>query len=96
VPQQTPRLLRRKPLPRAAVVHITAYSPLGSGDRPAGREQQTLEALARGGGNRAIAAALGIAPATMRDYVSSLCKRSSAANRTEVVRKAIALGLIDA
>jgi len=50
--------------------------------------------LAQGGSNREIAAALGIAPATVRDYVSSLCRKLVAANRTEVVARAIALGLI--
>jgi DNA-binding NarL/FixJ family response regulator len=30
----------------------------------------------------------------VRDYVSSLCQKLAAANRTEVVAKAIALGLI--
>ena len=62
--------------------------------RLTGREQQTLEGLARGGGNREIAAMLGIAPATVRDYVSSLCRKLAAANRTEAVSKGIALGFI--
>jgi DNA-binding NarL/FixJ family response regulator len=62
--------------------------------RLTGRERQTLEGLARGGSNRSIAAALSIAPATVRDYVSSLCRKLAAANRTEVVSKAIAMGLL--
>ena len=37
---------------------------------------------------------LGIAPATVRDYVSSLCRKLAAANRTEAVSKGIALGFI--
>ena len=64
--------------------------------RLTGREQQTLMGLAQGGSNREIGEALGIAPATVRDYVSSLCRKLAAANRTEVVAKAIALGLIQA
>ena len=63
--------------------------------RLTGREHQTLNGLIRGWGNRQIATALGIAPATVRDYVSSLCQKLAAANRTEVVAKAIALGLIN-
>ena len=63
--------------------------------RLTGRERQTLEGLARGGSNRSIAAALSIAPATVRDYVSSLCRKLAAANRTEVVSRAIAMGLIE-
>ncbi|MFM2158284.1 MAG: hypothetical protein RLZZ124_758 [Cyanobacteriota bacterium] len=62
--------------------------------RLTGREHQTLTGLSRGWSNRQIAAGLGIAPATVRDYVSSLCHKLAAANRTEVVSKAIALGLI--
>jgi DNA-binding NarL/FixJ family response regulator len=64
--------------------------------RLTGREQQTLMGRARGSSNREIAEALGIAPATVRDYVSSLCRKLAAANRTEVVARAIALGLIQA
>ena len=64
--------------------------------RLTGREHQTLTGLSRGWSNRQIAAGLGIAPATVRDYVSSLCHKLAAANRTEVVAKAIALGLIQA
>lgn len=62
--------------------------------RLTGREHQTLTGLSRGWSNRQIAAGLGIAPATVRDYVSSLCHKLAAANRTEVVSKAIARGLI--
>jgi DNA-binding NarL/FixJ family response regulator len=62
--------------------------------RLTGREHQTLTGLSRGWSNRQIATGLGIAPATVRDYVSSLCQKLAAANRTEVVAKAIALGLI--
>jgi len=75
-----PRLLRK--LDRQAPCRLT------------GREQQTLMGLAQGGSNREIAAALGIAPATVRDYVSSLCRKLVAANRTEVVARAMVLGLI--
>lgn len=64
--------------------------------RLTGREQQTLMGLAQGGSNREIAESLGIAPATVRDYVSSLCRKLTAANRTEVVARAMALGLIPA
>lgn len=58
------------------------------------REQQTLVGLTQGRSNREIAQALGIAPATVRDYVSSLCRKLAATNRTEVVTRALALGVI--
>lgn len=58
------------------------------------REQQILEGLARGLTNRAIAAQCGIAPSTARDQVSQLCQRLSASNRTQLLNRAISLGLI--
>jgi len=59
-----------------------------------GREHQTLAGLHQGWSNREIAVALGIATATARDYVTSLCRKLEASNRTEVVSKAIALGYL--
>lgn len=59
-----------------------------------GREQQVLHGLARGLSNKQIAEEAEIASTTVRDYVSRLCRRLGAANRTQVVGRAIALGLV--
>lgn len=65
-----------------------------SGCRLTPRELQTLQGLARGLTNKAIAGELGIAPETARDYVSGLLHKLEAKNRTQAVGKAVALGLI--
>lgn len=57
------------------------------------REQQVLQGLVRGLSNNQIAQEAEIASTTVRDYVSRLCRRLGAANRTQVVSRAIALGL---
>ncbi|MFM7550456.1 MAG: LuxR C-terminal-related transcriptional regulator [Cyanobacteriota bacterium] len=59
-----------------------------------GREQQVLAGLSRGLTNRAIALESGIAATTVRDYVSSLIRKLGAGNRTEVLSRALDLGLI--
>lgn len=59
-----------------------------------GREQQVLVGLSRGLTNKAIAQESGIATTTVRDYVSSLCRKLGAANRTQALSMAISLGLI--
>ena len=58
------------------------------------REQQTLEGLARGLTNKQIALEAEIAATTIRDYVSSLCRKLKASNRTQAVSQAMAMGLI--
>ncbi len=58
------------------------------------REQQVLIGLSRGLPNKAIALEMGIAPTTVRDYVSGLIRKLSVSNRTEVLARAMALGLI--
>ena len=59
------------------------------------RESQTLQGLARGQSNKAIAAELGIATETVRDHVSVLLRKLGANNRTDAVGKALAMGLIE-
>ncbi|MCX5969110.1 MAG: response regulator transcription factor [Cyanobacteria bacterium] len=58
------------------------------------REQQTLEGLARGRTNKQIALEAEIAATTIRDYVSSLCRKLGVNNRTQAVSQAMAMGLI--
>lgn len=60
-----------------------------------GREQQLLQGLVRGLSNKQIAQEAKIATTTARDDVSRLCRRLGAANRTQVVTRAIALGLVE-
>ena len=59
-----------------------------------GREQQVLAGLSRGLTNKAIALESGIAATTVRDYVSSLIRKLGVSNRTEVLIRALDLGLI--
>ena len=59
-----------------------------------GREQQVLTGLSRGLTNKAIALESGIAATTVRDYVSSLIRKLGAGNRTDVVARALAMGLV--
>jgi DNA-binding CsgD family transcriptional regulator len=70
-------------------VAVSAYEePLTS------REIEVLELVAEGLSNKAIAARLGISDQTVKFHVASLFGKLDAANRTEVVRKAIRRGLI--
>jgi DNA-binding NarL/FixJ family response regulator len=59
------------------------------------REQAVLEQLARGLGNKQIAAALGIAERTVKFHVSSVFAKLGASNRTEAVTRAVQAGLIE-
>lgn len=58
------------------------------------REQGVLEQLARGLGNKQIAAALGISERTVKFHVSSVFAKLGAANRTEAVTRAAQVGLV--
>jgi DNA-binding NarL/FixJ family response regulator len=70
------------------------------GDAPAAgptltsREQAVLEHLARGLGNKQIAAALGISERTVKFHVSSVFTKLGASNRTDAVARAAQAGLI--
>jgi DNA-binding NarL/FixJ family response regulator len=58
------------------------------------RERGVLQQMARGLGNKQIAAALGISERTVKFHVSSLFTKLGAANRTDAVRRAAQRGLI--
>jgi len=58
------------------------------------REVQVLERLAEGLPNKAIAERLGISDQTVKFHVSSISGKLGAANRTDVVRRAVRRGLI--
>jgi DNA-binding NarL/FixJ family response regulator len=58
------------------------------------REHAVLEHLARGLGNKQIAAALGISERTVKFHVSSIFTKLGATTRTEAVSRAVQAGLI--
>lgn len=58
------------------------------------RERCTLRELAQGLTNRQIGERIGLAETTVRDYVRSLMSKFNAVNRTQVVRRALELGLV--
>ena len=58
------------------------------------REIQVLELLAEGLPNKAIAARLEISDQTVKFHVASIAGKLGAANRTDVVRRAVRRGLI--
>jgi len=59
------------------------------------REQGVLELLARGLGNKQIAAQLGITERTVKFHVGSVFTKLGATNRTEAVTKAAHAGLVE-
>ena len=58
------------------------------------REVEVLELLAEGLSNKAIAERLGISDQTVKFHVAAICGKLGAANRTDVVRRAIRRGLV--
>src|SRR5688572_17404682 len=58
------------------------------------RERDVLELLAEGMSNKAIAARLQISDQTVKFHVASIAGKLGAANRTDVVRRAVRRGLI--
>jgi DNA-binding NarL/FixJ family response regulator len=58
------------------------------------RERAVLEHLARGLGNKQIAAALGISERTVKFHVSSVFAKLGVSNRTEAVARAAQAGII--
>ncbi|HEX6052690.1 MAG TPA: response regulator transcription factor [Gemmatimonadaceae bacterium] len=59
------------------------------------RERAVLEYVARGLGNKQIAARLGIAERTVKFHVSSVFTKLGASNRTEAVTRAAQAGIIE-
>jgi two-component system, NarL family, response regulator YdfI len=58
------------------------------------REVQVLELLAEGLPNKTIAARLNISDQTVKFHVSSIAGKLGAANRTDIVRRAVRRGLV--
>jgi DNA-binding NarL/FixJ family response regulator len=82
-PAVASRLIEQASLPAGEALTLTA------------REGEVLNLMARGLTNQAIAEALVITVRTVKFHVSSILHKLDAANRTEAVRKASELGLID-
>src|SRR5687768_8680512 len=84
------------PLATSAVLRrLRGDTPASSGPSLTPRERTVLEHLARGLGNKQIAAQLGIAERTVKFHVSSVFTKLGATNRTEAVTRAAQAGLID-
>jgi DNA-binding NarL/FixJ family response regulator len=58
------------------------------------REIQVVELLTEGMPNKAIAARLGISDQTVKFHVAAIAAKLGAANRTDVVRRAIRRGVV--
>jgi DNA-binding NarL/FixJ family response regulator len=81
------------PLATSAILRrVRGEAPDGPSLTP--RERLVLEHLARGLGNKQIAALLGIAERTVKFHVSSVFAKLGAANRTEAVTRAAQAGII--
>jgi DNA-binding NarL/FixJ family response regulator len=84
------------PVAASAVLRRVRGEPRTSDAAPAltARERVVLEHLARGLGNKQIAAALGISERTVKFHVSALFTKLGAANRTDAVARAVQTGVI--
>ncbi|HEX8904719.1 MAG TPA: helix-turn-helix transcriptional regulator, partial [Longimicrobiaceae bacterium] len=58
------------------------------------REREVLDQLARGMGNKRIAATLGIAERTVKFHLGSIFAKLGARNRTDALARAAEAGLI--
>jgi len=83
------------PLAASAVLRrVRGQPPPATGPSLTPREQGVLEHLARGLGNKQIAAQLGISERTVKFHVSAVFTKLGAANRTDAVARAAQAGLI--
>jgi DNA-binding NarL/FixJ family response regulator len=84
------------PVATSAVLRRVRGEAIGTSGAPSltARERSVLEQMARGLGNKRIAAALGISERTVKFHVSSLLIKLGAANRTDAVMRAAQAGLI--
>jgi DNA-binding NarL/FixJ family response regulator len=83
------------PLAASAVLRRVRGGPApAAGPSLTPREQGVLEHLARGLGNKQIAAQLGISERTVKFHVSAVFTKLGAANRTDAVARAVQAGLI--
>jgi DNA-binding NarL/FixJ family response regulator len=93
----------RAAAPDADAVLLARRSAHDTGDEPSPdavepltpRERDVLQHLVLGRPNKTIAARLGISDQTVKVHVASIIAKLGAANRTDVVRRAISRGIID-
>jgi DNA-binding NarL/FixJ family response regulator len=83
------------PVATSAILRRVRGEATVSGPALTPREQSVLEHLARGLGNKQIAAALGISERTVKFHVSSVFTKLGASNRTDAVARAAQAGLIE-
>ena len=82
------------PVASSAVLRrVRGEAPTG-GPSLTPREREVLQGLARGLGNKQIAARLGVSERTVKFHVSSLFEKLGAGNRTEAVTIAARAGLV--
>jgi DNA-binding CsgD family transcriptional regulator len=74
------------------VPHVLAE--LRGPDRLSAREVDVLAELARGAGNKQIAARLAISEHTVKFHVASIFAKLGVSSRTEAVTRGVRLGLI--
>jgi DNA-binding NarL/FixJ family response regulator len=78
----------------AILIPIRQAAPDGPDEALTPREIEVLELLTEGLPNKAIAKRLGISDQTVKFHVAAICGKMGAANRTDVVRRAIRRGLV--
>ena len=82
------------PVASSAVLRRVRGEAPAAGPSLTPREREVLQALARGLGNKQIAAQLGVSDRTVKFHVSSLFEKLGAGNRTEAVTIAARAGLV--
>jgi DNA-binding NarL/FixJ family response regulator len=78
---------------RRLVLRRATPSP-ASGEALTQREQEVIALMARGLGNKLIAAELGVTENTVKFHVNSIFEKLDASSRTEAVVRAVQLGLV--
>jgi DNA-binding NarL/FixJ family response regulator len=94
-----PEILERRPVPEKPPPPVPPAARASAAPAPAadlsltGRQMQVLALMMKGKSNKEICRALDLAEPTVKIHVSAILKALKAANRTEAVMAAAALGL---
>ena len=78
----------------AILIEARGGDPDGVEESLTPREIEVVELLTEGLPNKTIAARLGISDQTVKFHVATICGKLGAANRTDVVRRAIRRGVV--